>query len=40
VESIHFERKQERENQQDQTRKKEKLKARLNCKKEGMKGEK
>ena len=40
VGSIHFERKWERENQQDQTRKKERLEARLNCKKEGMKGEK
>ena len=28
-----------KDNQQDQTRKKERIEARLNCKKEGMKGE-
>lgn len=35
-----FERMQERENQQDQTRKKVRVEARLNCTKEGIKVEK
>ena len=35
-----MERKRERENRQDQTRKKKRIEARLNCTKEGIKGEK